>query len=271
MRVTTAQISNFKLLIMSYYHDHKRELEWRDKITPYRVFISEIMLQQTQVNRVQKKFPEFIENFPDFSTLAKGSITRILSTWQGMGYNRRALCLKKSAEIILERYKGTLPHDPILLDKLPGIGHATANSIVVFAYNIPKVFIETNIRKVFIHVFFKKKINSFDSDILSLVERSLDIKNPRDWYYALMDYGASLSKLSSNPNRKSNMYRKQISFINSNRQIRGQILTHILKSSLNLSEIEKKIQFPKKRIYDNLNNLIQEGFIIKKEDKYHIQ
>ncbi|MEK7079017.1 MAG: A/G-specific adenine glycosylase, partial [Patescibacteria group bacterium] len=133
----------------------RRDFPWRNTTDPYHILVSEVMLQQTQVARVMVKFPIFIDQFSNFKELATASTKDILQVWQGMGYNRRALYLKKIAEIVITQYKGKLPDDPAILDTFPGIGEATAASIVAFAFNKPLVFIETNIRRVFIHLFFE--------------------------------------------------------------------------------------------------------------------
>lgn len=261
----------FQEIIIDFYRKNKRKLVWREKVTPYNVFISEIMLQQTQVARVEKKFPEFIKKFPDFKSLANTSIRNILAVWQGMGYNRRALYLKQAAEIITTKYRGKVPKNMELLNKLPGIGNATANSIVVFTYNIPLIFIETNIRRVFIHFFFSDKENIDDKDIMPLVERTLDRKNPREWYFALMDYGSYLPKITKNPNTKSKHYSKQSSFKGSNREIRGAIVKSILKKPLTADMLVKLTDFEKERLQSNLLKLKDEGLIMEKKGKYFIQ
>ncbi len=263
--------SKFKDIIWEFYKKHKRKLLWREKITPYYVFVSEVMLQQTQVSRVEKKFPEFIRKLPDFKSLADASNKKLLQNWQGMGYNRRALYLKKAAGIIIEKYKGILPKNSEFIDELPGIGQATACSITVFSYNIPLVFIETNIRRVFIHHFFSDKKNIDDKDILSLVEQTLDRKNPREWYHALMDYGSYLSKVTKNPNTKSKHYTKQSRFKGSDREIRGAIVRSILEKSLTLDELEKNTRFERNRLYANLMELQKEGFVMEKKGRYGIK
>jgi len=261
----------FQNIIWDFYRKHKRNLFWRKKITPYNVFVSEVMLQQTQAARVEKKFPEFIEHFPDFASLAKASNKKLLKAWQGMGYNRRALYLKKAAEIIITKYKGVIPREPDVLDDLPGIGKATARSIIVFIYNIPLAFIETNIRRTFIHHFFSDRTNIDDKDILPLVEKTLDKDSPREWYYALMDYGSHLPKITTNPNTRSKHYTKQSKFKGSDREIRGAIVRSILKTSLTLDELEKKTQLERNRLYANLLTLQKEGFVMEKRGKYIIK
>ncbi len=261
----------FKKTIWDFYKKNKRRLLWREKITPYRVFVSEVMLQQTQVIRVSKKFPEFIRKFPDFKSLANASNKKLLRAWQGMGYNRRALYLKQAAEIVIKEYEGGLAKDPKLIDKLPGIGEATACSIIVFTYNIPLVFIETNIRRVFIHHFFSDKKDIDDKDIFLLVKKYLDKDNPREWYYALMDYGSHLVKITENPNAKSKYYKRQSKFKGSDREIRGVIIRSILKNFSTLDELEKNTQFERNRLYVNLLTLQKEGLIMEKKGKYFIK
>lgn len=217
--------------LSEFYSKNKRNLSWREKIIPYEVFISEVMLQQTQVARVVQKFPEFLEKFPDFLSLAQADLVEVLKVWQGMGYNRRGKYLHDAAKVIFEKYNGSLPNDPKLLVELPGIGVATAASITCFAYNEPVVFIETNIRRVFLYHFFPNQKNIPDSQILPHVEKALDKKNPREWYYAVMDYGSHLAKTVENPNRKSKHYTKQPKFEGSDRQIRGKFLKLFLSGA----------------------------------------
>jgi len=261
----------FQKTIWDFYKKHKRNLYWRKKVTPYYVFVSEIMLQQTQVARVEKKFPEFIKEFPDFKSLAQAPAKNVLAAWQGMGYNRRGLYLKKAAEIIIEKYKGIVPKDPKLVDELPGVGNATACSIVVFAYNTPHVFIETNIRRVFIHFFFSDKKNIDDKDIMLIIEKTLDTKTPREWYYALMDYGSHLPTIIKNPNRRSKYYKKQAPFKGSDREIRGAIIKSILKNPLTILQLEQATGFEERRLQYNLLKLKKEGFVMEKKRKYVIK
>lgn len=245
-------------------------MPWRDDISPYSIFISEVMLQQTQVARVLIKYPLFIETFPNFQSLAHTDTHTLLSVWKGMGYNRRALYLKAAAQILCTKYKALLPEDPTLLDELPGIGHATANSIAAFTYNRPVVFIETNIRRVFLHHFFPHRADISDKEILVFVEKTLDKKNPREWYWALMDYGAHLAKQGNNPNKKSKHYVKQKKFEGSIRQVRGGILKYLLERSYSRKELET-IYRNDERLFTVLEQLEKEGFIGKKEGIYYIR
>jgi A/G-specific adenine glycosylase len=234
------------------------------------------MLQQTQVTRVLKKYTEFISTFPNFNSLASSPLNKILNVWQGLGYNRRAIALKKIAKIITAKYSGILPSSANILITLPSIGKYTASAILTFAFNQPTVFIETNIRTVFIFFFFPHKIDINDGELLPLIEKTLDTENPREWYYALMDYGAMLKKAYKNPARRSSHYYKQTPFIGSNRQMRGQILKILTnKGEMSLEEIKRSLKINSKsthmKVSRNLLQLNKEGFIKKDEKKFRIR
>jgi A/G-specific adenine glycosylase len=255
--------------VLDYYKKNKRSMPWRDDVSPYSVFISEVMLQQTQVARVLIKYSEFIRAFPDFKSLCQATTSQLLSAWQGMGYNRRALYLKAAAQIIMEKYHGILPDDPFLLDELLGIGPATACSIAAFAYNKPVVFIETNIRRVYLHYFFANKEDIEDLAIIPFVERTIDKKNPREWYWALMDYGAYLGSKGDNPNRKSKHYAKQKKFVGSMREVRGGVIKLLLEKAHTKEELNKI--FTDERLFAALEQMEKEGFIIKEKEIYCIR
>ena len=269
--LTKSDIREFQRVIYKHYKKNGRTLPWRKTRNPYHILVSEIMLQQTQVERVTEKYEQFITAFPNFLTLAKAPLRKILEMWQGLGYNRRALALKRIAQTVVTKYNGSLPSSFEELVKLPGIGNTTASEILAFAFDIPAVFIETNIRSVFIHFFFHNRCNIRDAEILPLVEKTLDVSNPRRWYYALMDYGTMLKKLYQNPNRKSLHYRTQSPFSGSNRQIRGMILKVLTKKHHSSEmEIVQKLQIFPERVKSNLINLEKEGFIIRKGKKITI-
>lgn len=256
-------INDFKKTIWQYYAQHGRHFDWRGVDDPYKVFISEVMLQQTQTARVAVKYPALIARFPDFESLARASLKDVLHEWQGMGYNRRGMYLHKAAQKIVHDYSGVLPSDPEQLDALPGIGAATAASICAFAFNRPTVFIETNIRAVFIYFFFSGKEKVHDRELLPYIEASVDQENPREWYYALMDYGVMLKKTMVNPSRKSKHYTKQSKFEGSDRQIRG-IILKILTTSPSLVSQEKIITTvaqDQARVLSVIQQLIDEDIV----------
>lgn len=229
------------------------------------------MLQQTQVERVIEKYNYFIAVFPDFSSLARAALKDVLIVWQGMGYNRRALALIRAAETVMTEYGGNLPSSVEDLIKLAGVGKSTASSILAFAFNKPAVFIETNIRRVFIHHFFEKRENISDREIILLVEATLDRENPAKWYHALMDYGTMLKKETRNPNRKSSHYQRQAPFENSDRQIRGAILRILLeKSPFTCAEVGKMLHATSQRTRKILHQLEREGLVKESRGKYRI-
>jgi A/G-specific adenine glycosylase len=270
-RVSSKQISSFQHLVYTYYNKHRRDLPWRNTDNPYHILVSEIMLQQTQVERVIEKYSRFVERFPDVASLAKATLKEILEVWQGLGYNRRAISLMKLAGIIISEYQGKLPANAEDLMKLPGIGRATAGCLLAFAFRTPSVFIETNIRRVFIHHFFQDREGIHDNEIMPLVEATLDRKNPRDWYYALMDYGSLLKKEIENPNKKSAHYTRQAPFEGSDRKIRGAILkTLIKKTSMTEKDIITAISIEKERTKKILSALVKEGFIIRTGKTFRI-
>lgn len=246
--------NDFQKLIWDYYRQHGRhELPWRRDITPYRIATSEVMLQQTQVSRVLKYFPAWLVRFPSWSAMAEAPLTDILSAWQGLGYNRRALNFHRLAK---EVAASGLPSEPAELKKLPGIGANTAGSIAAFAFNRPVVFIETNIRRIYLHHFFAGQDDVSDAQLLPLISKTLDGTNPREWYWALMDYGSSLPKQTANPNRRSKHYAVQSRFEGSLRQLRGEVTRRLLAGPASLSDLPDDTRLP-----EVLEALTREGFI----------
>ncbi len=263
--LTPGSVRAFRRRVYDYYDAHGRDLPWRRRPTGFRVLVSEIMLQQTQVDRVIEKYGEFLAAFPDFPALAGAPTARLLAAWSGMGYNRRALALRALAQKVVGEHGGRLPSDFDALLSLPGIGNYTAGAVLAFAFNKPVVFMDTNIRRVFIHEFFHDRENINDKELTPLIERTLDRVNPRKWYNALMDYGTMLKKEHGNPNRKSAHYARQSTFENSNRQVRGRILKVLLRESpLGEREVARRTGMDAARVKTNLLRLAEEGFITKK-------
>lgn len=267
--LTQLAITKFQNAIWDFYHSHKRDFPWRKKQTPYYVLVSEIMLQQTQADRVVPKFKEFIKKFPSTKALALASNKAVLQMWQGLGYNRRALFLKRAAEVIHSEYKGKVPQTPEELEKLPGIGPYTARAICAFAFDTPHSFIETNIRTVYIHHFFNKSRKKVtDATLLEYIEKTLPKKKTREWYAALMDYGSYLKKAYPNPSRKSAHHTKQSSFKGSERELRGKILRSLLAKSNDAEALRKSIKDT--RTQTVLPKMVKEGLITQKGKRYEI-
>jgi A/G-specific adenine glycosylase len=264
-------IQEFRDLILSYYALFGRDLPWRHTTDPYAILVSEIMLQQTQVERVRHKYPEFIRTFPTFESLSGAPLQDILSAWQGLGYNRRALALQKTARIVVEEYDGELPRQVADLIELPGIGKATASAVVAYAFNEPVVYIETNIRRVFIHFFFRDQADISDTEIGPFVERTLVPENPRLWYNALMDYGSDLKRRVENPNRRSAHYTVQSRFEGSDRQIRGAILRTLLETGGTDEEtLLSRTRADEERLRRILADLEKEGFVRRQEGTFFL-
>ena len=255
----------FQKTILDWYKQNGRhDLPWRKTANPYRICVSELMLQQTQVDRVIPKYTEFLKIFPTVTALATAPTAEVLAAWQGLGYNRRALYLKKTAQIIAE-HSGRWSHSPEELEKLPGIGPYTARAIATFCWNSREIFLETNIRRVFIHFFFSDFTEPVhDRQILPLIASTLPPGNPREWYWALMDYGTLALKTISNPNRRSRSYTKQSPFKGSHRQIRGQILRLLLdKKTVTMKHLEAALSLSPNRLIPALDELAREGFLLK--------
>jgi len=259
------KIAAFKELIWDYYRQNRRDFAWRNTDIPYYILVSEIMLQQTQTHRVIHKYEEFIATFPTLETLAASSLRDVLMVWHGLGYYRRARYLHQLAQIVVSEYGGVLPKDTKTLQTLPGIGAGTAGSIGAFAYNMPTIFIETNIRTVFIHCFFDNKKEVSDKELLPLIAATVDHDNPREWYYALMDYGVWCKSTYVNPSRKSTHYTKQSQFKGSSRQIRAQILKLIAHNEYvphhNIVHVVNRTELV--RVEEIIKQLLDEEFIQK--------
>lgn len=275
--VPSILIRQFRARVWAYYREHARDLPWRHTFDPYAIWISEVMLQQTQVCRVMPKYHAFLGRFPTLADLAAASPVQILTEWQGLGYNRRALALHRTANIVESEYSGLMPRSPAALARLPGIGRATAGAICTYAYGLPVAFIETNVRAAFIHDFFQECSSVSDADILPLVELALDHDNPRDWYYALTDYGAWVKKAYPNPGRRSKHYAVQSPFKGSRRQARATALRVLLGAAplaVSLAEMRSAEPLLAKPAEDELlailEELCAEGFLAEENGRFRI-
>ena len=270
--LSSQQIRRFRREVYNYYKRNGRALPWRKTRDPYKILLSELMLQQTQVGRVIEKYKAFLRRFPAIEAVACAPLRDIFEVWQGLGYNRRALALKRLATIIVDDYGGKIPSDIDVLKALPGVGAATAGAVSAFAFDKPAVFVETNIRSVFIHHFFHDRDGVKDSDILPLVVQTLDAKRPRQWYYALMDYGVALKEQHPNPSRRSAHYTKQSPFEGSLRQVRGMILRALVKDpGITEATLVDEINRDADRVGQCLRELCREGFVFKKGKRFFIR
>ena len=219
------EVERFRRRVWAHDRRHYRSLPWRETNDPYAILVSEVMLQQTQVTRVGNYYGRFLARFPDPDSLAAAPLGAVLELWSGLGYNRRALALQRAAGAVAREHGGVIPADRDALLRLPGVGPATAGALLAFAFARPAVFIETNIRRVFLHQYFPAATTVPDAALLPLVARTLDRRQPRRWYYALMDWGAALGQQrAGNPNRRSAHYSRQSPFAGSRRELRGRVL-----------------------------------------------
>jgi A/G-specific adenine glycosylase len=235
-RALSHNLPRFRRLVWAYYRKHGRhDLPWRQTKDVYKILVSEVMLQQTQVERVIPFYKKFIKQFPTAKKLAQASLSAVLKSWQGLGYNRRAKMLRQAA-MGIERSDlknlGQRSDLVVWLESLSGVGPYTANAIRAFALNQDVIVIETNIRTAIIHHFFSDKIGQHlvlakkvsDSEIEKILEQTLPKGRAREWYSALMDYGTHLKQSGISHNARSKTYTKQSKFTGSLREARGTIL-----------------------------------------------
>jgi A/G-specific adenine glycosylase len=267
--LSAGEISAFRSLVLGYYAESGRRFPWRETRDPWAILVSEIMLQQTQTERVVPKYSAWLKAYPDPSALAGAPLAEVLGLWSGLGYNRRALALVRAASRLAS--SGAFPEDEDSLLELPGVGPYTARAVLAFAFDRPVVLIETNIRSVFLHRFFEGEEGVADSRIAPLVEATLLREDPRIWYYALMDYGVEIKKSIGNPNARSAHYAKASPFADSNRRIRGSLLKALgERGRADAEELAAALPFARERVEAALGELKAEGFVAESCGVYRL-
>lgn len=256
----------FKRFLRQQGEELFRSMPWREDTRPYYVLVSELMLQQTQVDRVIPKFEAFITMFPDEKSLARAPLADVLRLWQGLGYNRRAKFLHEAAKKIVEF--GEFPDDETGLLLLPGVGKNTAGAILAYAFNKPANFIETNVRAVYIHHFFDDQDQVDDKDIREILERTIDHDHPREFYWALMDYGSWLKKQGVLPSR-SRHYKKQSALKGSVREVRGWIIAELANGNSSEKELRSTLNADE-RFEPALAGLLSDGLITQTNGQLHL-
>lgn len=258
--LAATHVAEFQETVWQYYRRHGRQLPWRDRTDAYTVLVSELMLQQTQVARVVPKFTAFMAAFPDWATLAAAPLSAVLAAWSGLGYNRRALFLHKAAQQIVAS-GGAMPSTVAALVALPGIGPNTAGAIMNYAYNIPTVFIETNIRTVYLHHFYADATQPVDDrELRAVVAETMDQEHPREWFWAVMDYGAHLKATAGGRLQQSKHYKKQPPLKGSVREMRGRILKALTKQPLTRAQLIRAVAGDE-RFVPALTALAHEGLV----------
>lgn len=264
---SVGNVSGFRRVVWAHYRAHGRHgLPWRKTRDPYKILVSELMLQQTQVDRVIPFYADFVKRFPTAKRLAAAPLSEVLRAWQGLGYNRRAKLLHKSAKEIA---KHGMPKDAIALEALPGVGAYTARAVATFAYGEDTLPIETNIRTVVTEHFFPKKKKVSDAEIEKVLAKTLPRGEAREWYAALMDYGAYLKRSGVSHNARSPRHAKQKTFAGSKREARGAILRALAQGSaprarlVNLLGAKRRAQ-----LGSALAELISEGFVSERRGRF---
>ncbi|MFZ1075761.1 MAG: A/G-specific adenine glycosylase [Minisyncoccia bacterium] len=264
--------AKFRSIVWKYYHAHGRHtLPWRKTKNSYRILVSEVMLQQTQVDRVIPFYNVFIKKFGTAQKLADAPLSEVLKSWQGLGYNRRAKMLREAAHEIVARKIRTIAE----WESLPGVGPYTARAIAAFAYNEDVIFVETNIRTAIIHHFFAENTTIYgsvsDSQIEEILRNVLPKGRAREWYGALMDYGAHLKRSGISHNAKSDTYARQSKFAGSNREARGAILRELAKGDATRARLINALGISRQpQAVAALDALLSEGLVRKARGRYSL-
>jgi A/G-specific adenine glycosylase len=264
--IPSEDIQQFQKKIFSFYEKNKRDLPWRKTTDPYKILLSELMLQQTQVKRVIQYYEKWIEKWPTIEVFSAASLPEVLKMWIGLGYNTRAVNLHKTAQVIVSEFKGDVLAAMKQYKHLPGIGRYTSQAVQIFSTNADLVTVDTNIRRIFISEFHLPTTLS-DSELWSLAETCLPHGRSRDWHNALMDYGAlhlTAQKTGIRPKTQ------QSRFHGSDRQIRAKILRHLLQKPYTIPELHATLQVDHERLKSILEKLIRENIIIQQDTTYQL-
>lgn len=275
--------------ILAWYRRNGRALPWRQTHDPYHILVSEVMLQQTQVDRVIPKYHAFLTQFPTVMALASAPRAAVITAWAGLGYNRRALYLQKAAQKVLRDRDGIFPETIEELRELPGVGDYTARAILSFGFQKPVAMMDTNHRRFYQRVFFGLNTKS-DQALLAAAEQIFPKGRSYDWNQALMDFGSLICATrkplceecpvknwcKSYPMRprvigkNKKIKTRAVRFLDTDRYIRGRIID-ALRNSSTLSKKKIHVLFPDKtceRIDAVLGGLERDELLVKKREIY---
>jgi len=234
-------IRKFQEKIFLFYRCQRRDLPWRQTTDPYRILVAEIMLQQTQVERVIPFYESWLACWSTVEELAGASLKEVLSQWMGLGYNNRAKRLLEAAKKITADYDGDVLAACQDYKNIPGVGEYTSKAVRIFAANENLAAVDTNIRRILIAEFVL--VNPSMAEIRKLAERCLPAARSRDWHNALMDYGALFLTAAKSGIRPVS---RQSPFLGSVRQLRAEILRELLKrAKIPLQTYQNDDRFPK--------------------------
>lgn len=269
MNIPVKKIEDFQIFIFSWWGKNRRDLPWRNTSNPYHILVSELMLQQTQAERVVPLYKKFLKKFPTIYALSASSLSNVIKQWKGLGYNRRAVYLHKIAGIVVDSYRGKIPDDFNTLLTLPGIGAYTAKAIQIFAFRKETAAVDTNIRQIYT-LFFRNGKKSTEKIIEEIASKVLPKGKAWEWHQALMDYGSSSLKKKKRPIRKKNT----IPFIQSNRYFRGRIVDMLREKKISdiyfLKELVKRFEKSDDFFIGILSSLVKDGLIEKKGKLYRL-
>lgn len=266
-------VEEFQSMILEFYRQEGRAFPWRETYDPYEILVSELMLQQTQTERVVPKYRSWLQEFPTAADLAAAPFPQVLAAWSGLGYNRRAGYLQSACRQVVQELGGVFPSTAKELQRLKGVGAYTAGAVAAFAFNRPEVFIETNIRSVYLFFFYPDQEKVSDAQLMPLIQATVYHQDPRRWYYALMDYGAALKKSTANPNRQSLHYSRQSRFEGSLRQARGAIVRQLSLGGNRpqaLEDLAAGAGIDLYRMQGAAESLVSEGMIMQRGNLYCI-
>ena len=266
MQDKNSRILSFQKEILLWYRKNKRDLPWRETTNPYYIHLSEIMLQQTQVERVKNYYAIFIKKYPTPKEMSNAKTSELLKDWQGLGFNSRILRFKEAMKIIEKTYKGKYPQTRKELLNLPGIGPYTSSAILAFAFNKTVPVVDTNIRRVLLHFFNITE----ETPLKELEEFAITItpkNNAREWNNALMDY-ANKELTAKKTGIKS--LSKQSKFEGSTRQARSTIVKELLKKDeLTKKQIEDLI--PNHNVENILKSLEKDSIISITQNRIYLK
>lgn len=279
-KADSASNEDFLRTLAGFYAESGRhDMPWRQPDAdgthdPYKILVSELMLQQTQVARVTPKYLAFIAKFPNIGSLAAASLGEVLVMWSGLGYNRRAKYLHQSTAAVVHDFGGVFPRSVVELQSLPGVGPGTAGAIMAYAYDQSVSYLETNIRTVLIHQFYHDQSDIADSQLRETLDQIVKLPifheyfTPREFYWAMMDYGSYLKRSVGNLNRASKAYTRQSAFQGSRRQVRGLVLRLLTAEPLNYQALVTEVA--DERLDSVLSDLVAEGMVTRRGSEYSI-
>jgi A/G-specific adenine glycosylase len=265
--IPNEKIKRFQKKVLSFYEKNKRDLPWRTTTDPYKILLSELMLQQTQVKRVIFYYQKWIAKWPTIDALASASLPEVLQMWMGLGYNTRAVNLHSTVRTIVSEFKSDVIKAMKQYKELPGIGRYTSQAVQIFSSNADLVTVDTNIRRILINEF-NLPTKVADTELWDLAEKCLPLGKSRDWHNALMDYGSlhlTAQKTGIKPKTQ------QSRFDGSNRQIRAKILRCLLQKSMSLTEFENTFELEQTRLKPILDKMIEEKIVVKRNTLYQLK